>query len=320
MGKYEYIYPEGTDQYAFYRIPKRLFTDADLKMMSNDSKILYGLFLDRVDLSVKNKLIDEKKRVYIFYTLEQIQESMNVSDKPVTKMLRELESTGLIERKKQGQGKATRLYVKNFASRPEIVRARSRRISDTRLGIIPIPDSEILRCINTDRNNTDYIKTDPILSGSDGMGERTQLTQYFKEKLQYDSLLKEYPRDRETIDGILGIVVDLCATRRRSIRIAGDDKPAAVVRGQMMKLTGDHVRYVLSCLQLGTSEIRNIKQYLAGSLYNAPFTINPYYTAQANYDTDGALDGESSYREQYYGGVNRGSGSDDPYEYLCANL
>ena len=64
----------------------------------------------------------------------------------------------------------------------------------------------------------------------------------------------------------------------------------------------------------------NIKQYLAGSLYNAPFTINPYYTAQANYDTDGALDGESSYREQYYGGADRGSGSDDPYEYLCANL
>ena len=63
-----------------------------------------------------------------------------------------------------------------------------------------------------------------------------------------------------------------------------------------------------------------IKQYLAGSLYNAPFTINPYYAAQANYDTNGALDGESSYREQYYGGVNRGSGSDDPYEYLCANL
>ena len=80
------------------------------------------------------------------------------------------------------------------------------------------------------------------------MGVRNQLTSYFKEKLQYDSLLKEFPRDRETIDGILGIVVDLCASRRRYIRIAGDDKPAAVVQGQMMKLTGDHVRYVLNCL------------------------------------------------------------------------
>ena len=68
MGKYEYFYPGGADQYAFYRIPKRLFTDADLKMMSNDSKILYGLFLDRVDLSVKNKWIDKNNRVYIIYT------------------------------------------------------------------------------------------------------------------------------------------------------------------------------------------------------------------------------------------------------------
>lgn len=320
MGKYEYFYPGGADQYAFYRIPKRLFTDADLKMMSNDSKILYGLFLDRVDLSVKNKWIDKNNRVYIIYTLDQIQESMNVSDKPATKMLRELESTGLIERKRQGQGRPALLYVKNFASRPEIVRAKNRITSDTRLGDTPITDSEILRCNKTDRNNTDYNETDPILSGSDGMGVRKQLTSYFKEKLQYDSLLKEFPRDRETIDGILGIVVDLCASRRRYIRIAGDDKPAAVVQGQMMKLTGDHVRYVLNCLQHGKAEIRNIKQYLAGSLYNAPLTINSYYTAQANYDTDGARDGESGYRDRYYNGAGSGYGDDDPYEYLCANL
>ena len=75
-----------------------------------------------------------------------------------------------------GDERPALLYVKNFASRPEIVRAKNRITSDTRLGDTPITDSEILRCNKTDRNKTDYNETDPILSGSDGMGVRNQLT------------------------------------------------------------------------------------------------------------------------------------------------
>ena len=65
MPVFDYFYPEGADQFTFYRIPKRLFTDADLKSMSNGSKILYGLLLDRVDLSVRNKWMDERRRIYV---------------------------------------------------------------------------------------------------------------------------------------------------------------------------------------------------------------------------------------------------------------
>lgn len=295
MGEYEYFYPQGADQFAFYRIPKRLFTDADLKLMTNGSKILYGLLLDRVDLSVKNRWLDERNRVYIIYTLEQIQESMNVTDKPATKMLQELERKGLIERRKQGQGKPARLYVKNF-SRPETVRFQNRRFSESGPGVIPTADPENLRCINTDRNNTDINQTDLILSAEDEMRGRGQLEQYFREKLQYQELLREFPYERETLDGILSLVTDLCSSSQKYIRITGDDKPAAVVRSQMMKLTGDHIRYVLQGLHQGTGQIRNMKQYLISCLYNAPLTIDPYYTALVNHDMAAA---EPAERDRY---------------------
>lgn len=154
MAQFDYFYPDGADQFTFYRIPKRLFTDNDLKTMSNGSKILYGLLLDRVDLSVKNRWMDDHRRIYVVYTLESIMQAMNVTDKPATKMLVELEKRGLIERKKPGLGRPTRLYVKNFSSKeasPEILRLQTRRISDLIITILMILSITILIISYPDR-------------------------------------------------------------------------------------------------------------------------------------------------------------------------
>lgn len=292
MPVFDYFYPEGADQFTFYRIPKRLFTDADLKSMSNGSKILYGLLLDRVDLSVRNKWMDERRRIYVIYTLESIMQAMNVTDKPATKMLVELEDRGLIERVKLGLGKPTRLYVKNFSSRPENIRVQTRKNSDSGVGESTTQDSEIFRSNYININNTDRSDTDPFLSGEDAMGRRKLLEQYFRDQLSYGDLVREYPREKEMIDGILTMIVDTCSSNRQMIRIAGDDKPAAVVQGQFMKLTGDHIRYVLQGLKNNTTQVRNIRQYLMGSLYNAPLTIDAFYTAQVNHDLYGTDENE----------------------------
>lgn len=292
MPVFDYFYPEGADQFTFYRIPKRLFTDADLKSMSNGSKILYGLLLDRVDLSVRNKWMDERRRIYVIYTLESIMQAMNVTDKPATKMLVELEDRGLIERVKPGLGKPTRLYVKNFSSRPENIRLQTRKNSDSGVGESTTQDSEIFRSNYININDTDRSDTDPFLSGEDAMERRKLLEQYFKDQLSYGDLVKEYPREKEMIDGILTMIVDTCSSNRQMIRIAGDDKPAAVVQGQFMKLTGDHIRFVLQGLKNNTTQVRNIRQYLMGSLYNAPLTIDAFYTAQVNHDLYGTDENE----------------------------
>ena len=317
MAQFDYFYPDGADQFTFYRIPKRFFTDNDLKTMSNGSKILYGLLLDRVDLSVKNRWMDDHRRIYVVYTLESIMQAMNVTDKPATKMLVELEKRGLIERKKPGLGRPTRLYVKNFSSKeasPEILRLQTRRNSDSGVGESTSQDSENLRPNHNNINDTEYNNTDHILSGSDAMGEshmsairscgaprdeRRLMEQYFRESLGVEELKSRFPYDQETIEGMVSMLVDTCCSTRSLIRIAGDDKPAEVVRSQLMKLTGDHIAYVLSCLKDGHSDVRNIRQYLLGSLYNAPHTIDAYYTAQVGRDL--------------YEGTNEFSKGGDPY-------
>lgn len=107
---------------------------------------------------------------------------------------------------------------------------------------------------------------------------------YFRDALELDYLYQQYPREHETLDGILDILCDICCTRRTTIRIASDDKPKEVVKGRLMKLDYSHIQYVMNCLKENTTNIRNMKQYLLAALYNAPSTISPYYQAKVNYD------------------------------------
>ncbi len=111
---YDYYYGPESEQFAFYRIPKVLFEAEGVRNISTDAKVLYGLMLDRMQLSAKNKWLDEKGRVYIYYSVKQIMDALSVSNKTVTKLLSELESVHLISREKTGFSKPDRIYVMNF--------------------------------------------------------------------------------------------------------------------------------------------------------------------------------------------------------------
>lgn len=112
--KFDYFYDGQSEQYAFFRIPKFLFTEKRFMGISNDAKALYGLLLDRASLSKENGWIDELGRVYVFYTNEAVQQSIGCADKKATKLMVELEESMLIERIRQGQGKPIKIYVKSF--------------------------------------------------------------------------------------------------------------------------------------------------------------------------------------------------------------
>ena len=127
--------------------------------------------------------------------------------------------------------------------------------------------------------------TNPILSDeSEKMKNRKLLEEFFSHSLEIDLLLRLYPDDEDTIYQIVDLLVDTCSTNRKLLHIAGDDKPAEVVRSRFMKLNADHIRFVLKCLAENSSPIRNMKQYLLASLYNAPTTMQLYYQNQANHD------------------------------------
>ena len=287
---FDYFYGAQAEQFSFYRVPKVLFTREQFKQLSAEAKILYGIMLDKLDLSVKNKWVDEKGRVYIIYTIEQIMADMNCADQKATKLLDELEKKcGLIERKRQGLGKPNLIFVKNFITGVEssmMAQIQNRENHDSGAVNITTADYPKSRGINTNHNNTENNDINPIQSGfdEDGMCERNEYERYFRESLSIDVLLRENLGEEETILGILDLMVDVCCSKRSVIRIAGDDKPLAVVKSRFMKLNAEHIRYVLKCLSENTTRVRNIRQYLLTALYNAPATIRPFYQAWVNND------------------------------------
>jgi len=303
----DYFYGTQADQFTFYRIPKVLFTDERFKSISAEAKILYGILLDRMSLSRKNGWLDDSDRVFIIYTLEEVMDAIGCADQKATKLLNELENkAGLIERKRQGLGKPNLIYVKNFVdnsvdnfSAPQESRIKTRENHDSGTVEITTQESRKSQSSNTNSNNTDFNETDtyPFLSaqhdshgrepvdkiGQD-MDERERYRCFLESNLEYDLLLENNPYDRQTIKEIMELLLDTVCSKRQYIRIAGDDKPREVVKSQFLKLNSEHIEYVLASFKENVSKVRNIKQYLLASLYNAPLTMSNYYDALVRHD------------------------------------
>ena len=112
----DYFYGQSGELFAYFRIPKALFQDSRFRQLSTDARTLYGILLDRMSLSAKNGWLDEQGRVYIIYTVREVQESLCCAEHKAVKLFRELEQADLIERKRRGLGRPSLIYVKNFSS------------------------------------------------------------------------------------------------------------------------------------------------------------------------------------------------------------
>ena len=284
-----YFYGPQAEQFAFYRIPKALFTDPAYCGISTDAKVLYGLLLDRMSLSARNDWLDEQGRVYIVFTMEEVMAALCCADNKATRLLRELESVGLIERKRRGLGKPSLIYVKNFAEAPE-QRIKNRDNHDSVAAKTTALEAPKSRSNKTEINNTDLSETDPFFSGEaagtecEGNDTRARYQEYFLRQFNFDALIASYPDDEDMLREMLELLVETVCSRRKLIRIAGDDKPAEVVKARLLKLDGDHLRFVLMCLKENTTRVRNMRQYLLAALYNAPLTMSNYYTARVQHD------------------------------------
>ena len=123
--------------------------------------------------------------------------------------------------------------------------------------------------------------------GTDGMGARETYREIVLENIDYDILIEDPKMDREQLDEIAELIVDTVCSARKTIRIAGDDYPAEVVKSRFLKLDSSHVQYVMDCMRDNTTYVRNIKKYLLAALYNAPSTINSYYSSLVQHDMYG---------------------------------
>lgn len=289
----EFFGIEESEQYAFYRVPKLLFTSKRFWSLSTDAKMLYGLFLDRMALSQRNGWVDRQGRVYIIYTVENIMESLSCGNKKAIQLLSELENkANLIMRKKQGQGKPNLIYLKRFTAVVNNAEEHFLKCENDipRNAKMETQGMSKTHCNNTDIKDTDYSDTDPFFSSvpcekeSEGIGEFSRYYEYFYEQLEIDFLKKEFPYDVDTLELILRLVVEVVCSKRKQIRIASDDKPIEIVKSNFMKLDSEHIRFVLECFKNNTTEVRNLKQYLLASIYNAPMTISSHYSALYQHD------------------------------------
>ena len=282
----DYFYEEQSEQFVFIRVPMMLMTDERFNGISSDAKILYGLLLDRTVLSARNHWVDKLGRIYIIYTLAGIQKSLHCADKKATKLLCELESIGLIERRKQGQGRPALIYVKNFIPASN-VRVKTRQNYDSRVVESTSLDSSKVRCNHIDINHTEYNQTDPIISGEGCDNETRELYRvYFDDQLAVEGLKEKYPHQREMIEGIEDIIIDTVCSGKAKIRLLGEDMSTEVVKSRLMKLDPSHIEYVLESMSRTTTRIRNIRQYLLAALYNAPATIDSYYQQEVQSDME----------------------------------
>ena len=154
--------------------------------------------------------------------------------------------------------------------------------------------------LNTNQTKTDLSSTElsnPIPSnpptpagarmGMDRMGARECYREVILDNIEYSYLVQDSHIDREQLDEIVDLIVDTVCSTRKVIRIAGDDYPAEVVKSRFMKLDSSHVQYVMDCMKDNTTYVRNIKKYLLAALYNAPTTINSYYSSLVQHDMYG---------------------------------
>lgn len=145
--------------------------------------------------------------------------------------------------------------------------------------------------LNTDISNTYPIKSyqkepEPAKEKSDRIGydEVETYRQIIKENIDYDVLSVNLNRDASMLDEIVDLMTETVCTQKSSLVIAGDTYPAAIVKSKLLKLTSEHIEYVIDCMRENTSDIRNIKKYLLAALFNAPSTIDSYYTTKVHHD------------------------------------
>ena len=291
---FDHYYGDESSQFSFYRIPRQLVAGQQFKKISTDAKLLYGLLLDRMGLSARNGWYDDAGRVYIFYTLDEIQEDLNCGHEKAVKLLSELDTDkgcGLIERVKQGQGRPTKIYVKRFTTRrvpaetpapqetPRLPKIGSQEVGKSEVKSSDNPKSRlpIFRSADfgksdgnyTESNQTDFSYTDPSIHPSPSTDEqrwmdRSEYLKEIKENIEYPFLCQQFNRD--DVDEVVGLMADVMCSTQQTIRIGGNDIPLTQVQARFYRLDYSMMVYVFESLHRNTTKVRNIRAYLLTTL------------------------------------------------------
>ena len=319
---FDYYYGIEAEQFSFYRVPRLLIKDERFKGLSSDAKLLYGLMLDRMSLSMKNGWLDDESRAYIIYTVDAIMEDLGCAKATCIKIMKELDTEngiGLIEKKRRGLGKPDIIYVKNFST---ITDAKTEEKTDnadkstevqklnlkksnmhtSRSSEIELQEVQDLDSIYTNYNQTNQSYTDisytnPInQSGNESKSEKridlmddvNAYIELIKDNIEYEHHMKyDDWKNKALYEELFEVICEVVCVKRTTIRIAGEDYPYELVKSKFLKLNSGHLEYVIGCMHDTNTKITNIKAYMVTALYNAPSTINHYYQQEVQHDMYG---------------------------------
>lgn len=387
--KFDYYYGVQSEQFSFYRIPRLLIKDQHFKGLSSDAKLLYGLMLDRMALSMKNHWLDNENRAYIIYSISNVMEDINCSKPTCVKIMKELDSFGLIERKRKGLGKPDIIYVKNFAvledsqeqdeessdfadtfeenkpvmsnenitsegKQDELPEVKDFNFNNEAYGLEMVETEEIFKekeqispnvgvnsgiskkselpevkdfnfwnektltsggkeslplevknlapnYNNNNYNNQSYNYINQSYQSNlssqadqacndeiDTIGNTDAYIQQIKKNLDYDFYMTNDVAymDKDLLKELFVIICDVVCTKSETIKISGYVYSCDYVRSKFLRLTSNHVMYVMDCIKNTTTKITNIKAYLLVALFNAPSTIDHYYQQEVRHYAD----------------------------------
>ena len=387
--KFDYYYGVQSEQFSFYRIPRLLIKDQHFKGLSSDAKLLYGLMLDRMALSMKNHWLDNENRAYIIYSISNVMDDINCSKPTCVKIMKELDSFGLIERKRKGLGKPDIIYVKNFAvledsqeqdeessdfadtfeenkpvmsnenitsegKQDELPEVKDFNFNNEAYGLEMVETEEIFKekeqispnvgvnsgiskkselpevkdfnfwnektltsggkeslplevknlapnYNNNNYNNQSYNYINQSYQSNlssqadqackdeiDTIGNTDAYIQQIKKNLDYDFYMTNDVAymDKDLLKELFVIICDVVCTKSETIKISGYVYSCDYVRSKFLRLTSNHVMYVMDCIKNTTTKIANIKAYLLVALFNAPSTIDHYYQQEIRHYAD----------------------------------
>ncbi len=287
--KFSYYYGKEADQYSFFKIPKILYTDSIFKTLSSDAKVLYAILLDRMSLSMKNGWLDEENKVFIIFTIDEIEETMNIGRNKAINIIKEIQDFGLIEKKRRGLGKPNIIYVKSFLVETieengtmEEEKNEDRSLND-KFQEVSKANCNKTNINKTKKSDTDISKTTSIdktgCKRKSKKGEGGQVEKIIKQNISYFDFMDRDSPTRENIDFIVEIMVDAVESKR-DLKINQTCISYEKIKEKFLSIKKEHIEYILSVLRENTSKITHFRAYLLSIIYNAPINII-YYNKQS---------------------------------------
>lgn len=190
MGEFDYFYGKESERYHFITIPKLLLTDEYFKGMSAEAKLLYGCLLDRNSLSQKNGWLDEKNRVYVLYSIENMKQDLGCASEKVNKVLKELEAAGLIFRMHKGVGKANHIYVMDYMAyyRKEDLRVRKSKAPYSKIESDHVRKSKSNKTNNNITDSNIYTPKENISGKRSYRKKKNSFNDYAQREYDYEEL------------------------------------------------------------------------------------------------------------------------------------